>query len=124
MPVRWALSGDVLTLVFDGEYRFEDIVSAAGEGTAAARTPVRVVVDARPTSRLPDSEGVRQRIDLLRSLRSRLAGAVAIVATPGAMYGVARQIAQQAEMAGGLTVRVFEQTQDALAWMARGSPAD
>lgn len=121
MPVRWALEGDVLTLTFDGEYSFGDIAAAAAAGLAASPGPVRLVVDATPTARLPDSEGVRQRITLLRSLRDRLSGPVAIVATPGAMYGIARQIEQQAESPEGLVVRVFERLSEAREWIA-GAP--
>ena len=124
MPVLWSVHGDVLTLPFDGEYSFHDIAEAAGSGLAAIAGPVRLLVDATPTARLPDTEGVKQRIALLRELRGRLAGAVAIVATPGAMYGIARQIGQQAETPDGLIVRVFDRLADAREWMAHGSPAD
>jgi hypothetical protein len=124
MPVLWAVDGDVLTLTFDGEYTFNDIALAARAGLAAVSGPVRLVVDATPTARLPDAEGVRQRIALLRELQERLGGAVAIVATPGAMYGIARQIGQQAETPDRLRVRVFDRLAEAREWMARGSPAD
>lgn len=124
MPVPWAVDGDVLTLTFEGEYTFHDIAAAARAGLAAVSGPVRLLVDATPTARLPDAEGVKQRIALLHEVRDRLAGAVAIVATPGAMYGIARQIGQQAETPDSLRVRVFERMADARDWMARGSPAD
>ena len=124
MPVHWSLEDDVLTLVFDGDYTFVDIASAARAGLAATHGKVRLLIDATPTARLPDSHGVRQRIGLLRDLAERLAGPVAIVATPGAMYGIARQIGQQAEGPDVLTVRVFESRAEARDWMARGSPAD
>jgi hypothetical protein len=124
MPVRWAVDGDVLTLVFDGEYSFEDIAHAARAGVNAAPGRVRLLIDATPTARLPDSQGVQQRIGLLRELTERLAGPVAIVARPGAMYGIARQIGQQAETPEALTVRVFETVAEAREWMAQGSPAD
>jgi hypothetical protein len=124
MPVHWSLEDDVLTLVFDGHYTFDDIESAARSGLAAAPGKVRLLVDATPTARLPDSQGVRQRVGLLRDLADRLAGPVAIVATPGAMYGIARQIGQQAEGPDVLMVRVFESTAEAREWMARGSPPE
>ena len=124
MPVHWSLEDDVLTLVFDGDYTFDHIASAARAGLAATHGKVRLLIDATATARLPDSQGVRQRIGLLRELAERLAGPVAIVATPGAMYGIARQIGQQAEGPDLLTVRVFESTAEARDWMARGSPAD
>lgn len=124
MPVHWAVEGDLVTLTFDGEYSFDDIAAAARGGLAAAVGPVRLMVDATPTARLPDREGVAQRIALLRELKDRLAGPVAIVATRGAMYGIARQIGQQAEGPGALTVRVFERLDEARDWMARGSPAE
>ena len=122
MPVHWSLDGDVLTLVFDGDYTFDDIAAAARSGVAAAQGRVRLVVDATPTARLPDTQGVRQRVGLLRDLADRLAGPVAIVATPGAMYGIARQIGQQAEAPDTLTIRVFETLSEARDWMARGTP--
>jgi hypothetical protein len=81
-------------------------------------------VDATPTARLPDGQGVRQRIGLLRELAGRLAGPVAIVATPGAMYGIARQIGQQAEVPDALTVQVFDRLADAHDWLDRGAPPD
>lgn len=121
MPVYWAVEGDLLTLTFDGEYSFYDIADAAKQGVAAAGGRVRLLVDATPTARLPDSQGVQQRIALLRELAGRLAGPVAIVATPGAMYGVARQIGQQAEMPEAMTVRVFERLDEARAWLDRGA---
>jgi hypothetical protein len=124
MAVLWAVDGDVLTLTFDGEYSFNDIAEAARAGLATVACPVRLLVNATPTARLPDAEGVKQRIALLRELQGRLAGAVAIVATPGAMYGIARQIGQQAEVPDALTVRVFERLADAREWMARGSPPE
>jgi hypothetical protein len=124
MPVRWSFEGDVLTLIFEGDYSFDDIASAARSGLAAASGRLRLIVDATPTARLPDSQGVRQRVGLLRELADRLAGPVAIVATPGAMYGIARQIGQQAEAPDALTIRVFEKVEEARDWMARGSPAD
>ena len=117
MPVHWAVEGDLVTLTFDGEYAFDDIATAARAALAAAPGPVRLLVDATPTARLPDREGVAQRIGLLRELAGRLAGPVAIVATPGAMYGIARQIGQQAEGAGRLTVRVFERLDEARDWI-------
>jgi hypothetical protein len=67
---------------------------------------------------------VEQRIGLLRELAGRLAGPVAIVATPGAMYGIARQIGQQAEVPDALTVRVFDRLADARDWLERGAPPD
>jgi SpoIIAA-like len=124
MPVLWAVDGDVLNLTFQGEYSFEDIAAAARAGLAAVAGPVRLLVDATPTARLPDAKGVKQRIALLREVQGRLAGAVAIVATPGAMYGVARQIGQQAEVPDTLTVRVFDRLAEAQDWMARGSPPE
>ena len=124
MPVLWAVDGDVLTLTFQGEYSFEDIAAAARAGLAAVSGPVRLLVDATPTARLPDAKGVQQRIALLREVQGRLAGAVAIVATPGAMYGIARQIGQQAEVPDTFTVRIFDRLAEARLWMARGSPPE
>ena len=124
MPVLWAVDGDVLTLTFQGEYSFEDIAAAARAGLAAVSGPVRLLVDATPTARLPDAKGVKQRIALLREVQGRLAGAVAIVATPGAMYGIARQIGQQAEVPDTLTVRIFDRLAETRLWMARGSPPE
>lgn len=121
MPVEWSLADDVVTLNFVGEYTFPEIVAAAQAAVAAAPGPVRLVVDATRTARLPDAQGVRQRVDLLVGLRSRLAGPVAIVATPGAMFGIARQIAQYAEGYSAMTIRVFEQLGDARAWIDHGS---
>lgn len=124
MPVLWSVEGDLLSLTFEGEYTFDEIADAARRGVQAAGGRVRLLVDATPTARLPDSRGVRQRIGLLRELIGRLAGPVAIVATPGAMYGIARQIGQQAEVPEALTVRVFERVSDARDWLDRGAPAD
>jgi len=53
-----------------------------------------------------------------------VAGPVAIVATPGAMYGIARQIGQQAEVPDALTVRVFDRLADARDWLERGALPD
>jgi hypothetical protein len=117
MPVRWGVEGDVLTLTFDGEYSFDDIAGAARAGLAAVTGPVRLLVDATPTARLPDPAGVKQRIALLLELKDRLAGGVAIVATPGAMYGIARQIGQQAEIPDALSVRVFDRLDEAREWL-------
>ena len=122
MPVHWALEGDLLTLTFDGEYSFPEIAAAAAEGLAGAPGRVRLLVDATPTARLPDSQGVRQRIGLLRDIAGRLAGPVAIVATAGAMYGIARQIGQQAEEVDVLRVRIFERAAEARSWLDRGAP--
>ncbi|HYC30763.1 MAG TPA: hypothetical protein VEB59_00665 [Gemmatimonadales bacterium] len=124
MPVLWALDGDIVTLTFDGEYTFEEIVEAARFALGAAPARVRLLVDATPTARLPDSEGVRQRIGLLRELADRLSGPVAIVATPGAMYGIARQIGQHAESVDTLSVRVFERVAEAREWLLPGAPDD
>ena len=124
MPVHWAVEGDVLTLTFHGEYAFDDIAAAARAGLAVTPGPVRLVVDASGTGRLPDSQGVKQRIGLLRELQGRLAGPVAIVATPGAMYGIARQVAQQAEAPDALRVRVFEDLDGARRWLAAGAPLE
>ena len=124
MPVPWRVEGDLLSLTFEGEYTFDEIADAARRGVQAAGGPVRLLVDATPTARLPDSQGVRQRIGLLRELIGHLAGPVAIVATPGAMYGIARQIGQQAEVPDALTVQVFERIADARDWLDRGAPAD
>lgn len=117
MPVHWSLEGDVLTLAFDGDYSFLEIADAARAGVGAATGPVRLIVDATGTARLPDATGVRQRIDLLRALHDRLAGPVAIVATPGAMYGIARQVALQAERTERITIQVFESRDEARRWM-------
>jgi hypothetical protein len=117
MPVEWSLAGDILTLAFIGEYTFADIQAAAQAGVAAAPGPVRLLVDATRTARLPDAQGVRQRIELLVHLHSRLAGPVAIVASPGAMFGVARQVAQHAESYTAMTIRVFERADIARAWL-------
>ena len=124
MPVHWAVEGDLVSLTFDGEYSFDDIAQAAGHGLQAVAGPVRLLVDATPTARLPDGRGVEQRIGLLRELAARLAGPVAIVATPGAMYGIARQIGQQAEVPDPLTVRVFDRLADARDWLERGALPD
>jgi hypothetical protein len=124
MPVHWAVEGDLLSLTFDGEYSFDDIAQSARLGIHAVPGPVRLLVDATPTARLPDGRGVEQRIGLLRELAGRLAGPVAIVATPGAMYGIARQIGQQAEVPDALTVRVFDRLADARDWLERGAPPD
>ena len=124
MPVHWALAGDLLALTFDGEYTFDEIAEAARRGILAAPSRVRLLVDATPTARLPDSEGVRRRVGLLRELSARLAGPVAIVASAGAMYGIARQIGQQAEVPEALVVRVFERLADARDWLDRGAPPD
>ena len=124
MPVLWTVEADVLSLTFEGEYTFDDIAAAARAALVAVSGPVRLLVDATPTARLPDTEGVKQRIALLAELRPRLSGPVAIVATPGAMYGIARQIGQQAESPDALTVRVFDRLTEARDWMARGSPAE
>ena len=124
MPVHWAVEGNLLSLTFDGEYSFEEIADAARQGIAAARGRVQLLVDATPTGRLPDSRGVKQRVGLLRELIGHLAGPVAIVATPGAMYGIARQIGQQAEVADPLRVRVFDRLTDAREWLDRGAPPE
>lgn len=124
MPVRWSLEGNLLLLTFDGVYSFDEIAEAARQGVGAAGRPVKLLVDATPTARLPDSQGVQRRVELLRSLAARLAGPVAIVATPGAMYGIARQIGQQAEMPAGLSVRVFERVADARGWLVQGAPPE
>lgn len=124
MPVHWAVEGDLLSLTFDGEYSFDDIAQSARLGLQAVAGPVCLLVDATPTARLPDARGVEQRIGLLRELAGRLAGPVAIVATPGAMYGIARQIGQQAEVPDALTVRVFDRLADARDWLERGAPPD
>ena len=124
MPVHWSLDGDVLLLVFDGEYSFDEIATAARSGLEVATGAVRLVVDATGTARLPDAKGVGQRIQLLVQLRSRLAGPIAIVASPGAMFGIARQIALQAEDLGQLTVRVWGSRQEALSWLREGSPSE
>ncbi len=121
MPVEWSLAGDVLTLDFVGEYTFADVTAAARAGLAAAGGPVRLLVDATRTARLPDAQGVRQRIDLLVELRSRLAGPVAIVASSGAMFGIARQIGQHAESYAPLSIRVFESLDAARAWLEEGT---
>ena len=121
MPVRWAVQGDVLTLTFDGEYSFDEIAAAARAGLASAPGRFRLLVNAAPTARLPDSQGVKQRIALLGEIKERLSGPVAIVATPGAMYGIARQIGQQAEVPNSLIVRVFEDLAEAQRWLARGA---
>lgn len=117
MAVEWSLEGDLLSIRFVGEYTFADIAAAARAGTAQAPGPVRLLVDATRTARLPDAQGVRQRIDLLLELRTRLAGPVAIVASPGAMFGIARQIGQHAESYEAISVRVFEHMQAARAWL-------
>jgi hypothetical protein len=121
MPVRWTVEGDLLSLTFDGEYGFDDIAEAARQGFRAVSGPVRLLVDATPTAQLPDGQGVQQRIGLLRELAGRLAGPVAIVASPGAMYGIARQIGQQAEIPDALKVQVFERLADAREWLDRGA---
>jgi hypothetical protein len=129
VPVHWSLDADVLSLVFDGEYSFRDIADAARAGLAAAGHPVRLLVDATGTARLPDTAGVRQRIDLLIGLRDYLAGPVAIVASPGAMFGIARQVAQQADFEDRVTIEVFDSLATARSWIGdqsggslRGSP--
>ena len=124
MPVLWALDGDLVTLTFEGEYTFEEIAEAARRGLEGAPAQVRLLVDATPTARLPDSQGVRQRVGLLRELADRLAGPVAIVASAGAMYGIARQIGQQAESVESLNVRVFERLGEARGWLDRGALDD
>lgn len=124
MPVRWDLEMDVLSLSFEGEYSFEEIAQAAKQGLAAAGRPIRLLIDARGTSRLPDALGVRQRIALLQELEPRLQGPVALVAIRGAMYGVARQIAQQAESGGRLTIAVFDDPAKARAWIRNPGPLD
>ena len=122
MPVHWSLDGDLLTLAFDDEYTVLEIADAARAGIAAAGGPVRLIVDATGTARLPDATGVRPRIDLLVGLRDRLAGPVAIVATPGAMFGVARQVALHAELADRVTIHVFDSLDAARRWMAGEQP--
>lgn len=117
MPVHWSLEGDLLTLSFDGEYSFLEIAEAARAGIDAAGRRVRLIVDATGTARLPDAAGVRQRIDLLLGLYDWLAGPVAIVATPGAMYGVARQVALQADRTDRITIEVVESLDAARRWM-------
>jgi hypothetical protein len=117
VPVEWSLADDILTLNFVGEYTFAEIAEAAQAGVAAAHRPVRLLVDATRTARLPDSQGVRQRIELLVGLHARLAGTVAIVASPGAMFGIARQVAQHAEGYTPMTIRVFEESAAARAWL-------
>jgi hypothetical protein len=124
MPVHWSLEGDLLQLVFDGEFSFDEIAAAAWNGLEAAARPVRLLIDATGAARLPDAKGVGQRIQLLVQLRSRLAGAVAIVASPGAMYGIARQIALQAEGLGQLTIRVWGSREEARAWLREGGPIE
>lgn len=121
MPVEWSLTDDVLTLQFIGEYTFADIAAAARAGVESAAGSVRLLVDATGTGRLPDAQGVRQRIDLLLELRSRLAGPVAIVASSGAMFGIARQIGQHVESYGGMQIRVFQDLPAARAWLSDGS---
>lgn len=118
MPVHWSVEGDLLSLSFDGEYSFLEIADAARAGFDAVTGPVRLIVDATGTARLPDAGGVRQRIDLLLGLQDRLAGPVAIVATPGAMYGIARQVAIQAERLERIRIQVFESLDAARRWMA------
>ncbi len=120
MPVEWSLDGEILTLRFVGTYAFNEIEAAARAGLAGAAGPVRLLVDATGTARLPDAQGVRQRIGLLVDLRARLAGPVAIVASPGAMFGIARQVAQNAEGYASMTIRVFEQADAARAWLEAG----
>jgi hypothetical protein len=123
MSVHWSLDGDLLTLAFDGEYTLLEIADAARAGIAAGGGgPVRLIVDATGTARLPDATGVRQRIDLLVGLRARLAGPVAIVATPGAMFGIARQVALQAELADRVTIHVFDSLDAARRWMGGEEP--
>ena len=117
MPVHWTLEGALLTLSFDGEYGFEEIAGAARAGLAAAPSRVRLLVDATGTARLPDSQGVQQRIALLREVMDRVADRVALVATPGAMYGIARQVAQQAETTETVVIQVFESRAAARAWL-------
>jgi hypothetical protein len=121
MPVEWSLTEDVLTLRFLGEYTFAEIAAAARAGLESAPGSVRLLVDATGTARLPDAQGVRQRVDLLLELRSRLTGPVAIVASSGAMFGIARQIGQQVESFGGMQIRVFQDLAAARAWLADGS---
>jgi hypothetical protein len=120
MPVEWSLADNVLTLNFVGEYTFPEIASAAEAGVKAASGPVRLLIDATRTARLPDAQGVRQRVELLVGLRGRLAGPVAIVATPGAMFGIARQVAQYVEGYSAMTIRVFDQLGEARAWLENG----
>ena len=119
MPVEWSLADNVLTLNF--EYTFPEIAAAAEAGVKTAPGPVRLLVDATRTARLPDAQGVRERVELLVGLRARLAGPVAIVATPGAMFGIARQVAQYAEGYSAMTIRVFDQLGEARAWLDNSS---
>jgi hypothetical protein len=118
MGVRYRLAGKVVHVTMDDHFDTSEVLQVGAEALSHPEfvQGSNVVIDFRESQEVATGEEIFQRIQFLSEAGDLLGPRIALVVTRPVHFGLARMAELYGESCG-LTLRVFNDEQDALDWV-------